>query len=1730
MSTEKDGTAVPPPPDDADDVTHVKSMADFRRASDDDVTNVKPLEQLSGAGALVAPHSGNGTPADAAVAAGAAVGAPGTEDSTVSGPPAADADGTPAEAAPAEESVEEVSDVEVLEEELDEPRSEGTPVLEQALIDAQNLLSADSHYRLIALWERELEALAKGEPDKARTSLYQHEIGELTESRAGDEGAAVKAYAKALQSDAALKPNLWAIGRVFERRQLWPNLQKLLDAEIRFARIPEEKAELLVEKGQLLEERLDDPAGALASYEKALEASPQALSAWMALEKIHTHSGDLAALARVYRGMADATAEPGRKVTMLIDLARLQPQLPDAAGGATAAAQAILREALAVGADSERVLDELERVAEQAGDGDELLAVLDERAQRLAARAAELPIEQRLGQSERLLALRRRQAQLARERGDGERAWGYLTQAVQAAPGEPLGVRELAELAEELGRWDELADLLAARVESAPPSRRLGLRLERAEALRRAGKIADAEAVEAEVARDEPGHLGLLVARERTALVARDWEKLAALWLGEAELANSDGTPTHKPDPQWAATALTQAAAALGDHLGRDAEAHKALGDALALVPHFPPAVAALERLYARTGKHAEHAALLESELSRQPDAARAERLLEALIAAREALDDVAGAATAARRLCELRPEDVRARVRLYELDRAAQRLPEAADDLAALARLLPEERRVDALVERADLLEHRLDQPLAAALAYKEALALRPGDSRAAEAFEALSRRRAQDSGPHEQPSPQAWDDLAAALKREAEASLSPERVAYALLKLGEIHERERKSYADAAAAYRDLLDRAPGNTVALRGLGRAYRALGDDARRAETLEQEADGLAADARSEVLLRLGELCEDALAQPDRADDAFVRALDSGRGSPHAALGKLRTAVRGREPLDVAEALRRLETLVGGDPAARAALTEERSELMRRAGDSEAAGRLAAEAAALDEAARLPWRMRARLHAAASEAAGLGEALEALAQRAGDPVVMSALARRAGLLALASGGRAARVEEAAGRRLRRAHALNPTDAATVVALCDVVPDADALGARAKLAEGAAQIDWLIEHAETLEGAGRLPEAAEVVARALELDGGNLVALELVRRLARAGGDARSFAAATARLAADLRDDERAAALYREAAEAFGRAGDARAAAGAWRAVLDRAPLDGDAFQHARELLRRLYVEERAPGALVELYSHRLEHVHDGDERVRLHLERGELYAGENDAEAAEADLRAALALEPASAEGLRRLATLVAARAGGRDEGVALWSRYLENEQERGRRRHAVLALAELQEQGGRIDEAVHLYQEAIQLAPTPDETRAEHERLAQLLIRQRLWPQAVDELRRLAELAPDGPSRAAVEIRVATLFREGLSDPRAAVEALLRALRAEPLAMEALSRLVPLADAGHVLPIELDEKLERAVDAARASASAAPRSLLPYQALTRLWSWRGDDDARLVAAQAEALVAHRAPPSREHAVEPAKELSSQAWDRIWPESARSVALEVWRAAADAAAVLYGPSLEQIGVGKKERINAKGTPLAWIPVDKIARALCGSQTAYELYAGPRPDTCLSTGLALVLGNAFADKLTPATRFRVARRIALMRERLQPLDAIDAEELSVFFAACARVAELPRPAVLTGVPEARVEERAKVLGKGLARKDRKALAAIGPRLGMLPSPAEFRAAVLEGAARAALAVAGDLPSALAELGLTLDDAGLGEPLLLFAVSEDFRVLRREMGLKG
>jgi len=653
----------------------------------------------------------------------------------------------------------------------------------------------------IAILEKELAL----ETDKRRRAMLEHEIGELIEFHGGDEGAAVQAYGHAFASDPTLRPNLWAIRRVCLRRALWPNLLKLLDAEIRLSRDPALRAELYVEKGQLLEDKQNDGAGAREAFERAVSDDPTSLPALMALEKVATRESDVGGLARIYRLMASATSEPGRRVALLLDLSRLQGSLVD---GSTDASLALLREAYAVGADRERVLDEIERITEAAGRSEELLAALDLRA---------ALYESRPDPGEAVAAVRRRQAHLVRDT-DGARAWSYLTLGIERLPDEPLILADLTEMAESLGRRSELADILARRAAAASPAVRPGLLFELSRAQRAVGRDGEADAVEAELETAAPSSPLLLLYRERRALLAGDVRRLAELYRAEAEWARTGRTPTGEPDLRWAAGASCAAGAAYerAGEVPAAIEAHRA---ALVAEPGYRPSVDALDRLLDRAGLHSERDAHLSSQLG-GASPARSEELLEALIELRlDRLGDLDGAIALADVLCELRNGDASSRIRLIEMLSAARRWQEASDHLERLAEMLSGqgavERAAEARLERADLLERRLSRVDEAAAVLDQVARALPSHPRAAAELSRILR----ENGRHAQ--------LAESLRREIDGALQPERIDRLLVELGELLRVSLSRPDEAAEVYRSLLDRTPGHRVALRALASIYRPL---------------------------------------------------------------------------------------------------------------------------------------------------------------------------------------------------------------------------------------------------------------------------------------------------------------------------------------------------------------------------------------------------------------------------------------------------------------------------------------------------------------------------------------------------------------------------------------------------------------------------------------------------------------------------------------------------------------------------------------------------------------------------------------------------------------------------------------------------------------------------------------------------------------------------------------
>ena len=162
-------------------------------------------------------------------------------------------------------------------------------------------------------WEARKDALLaelEREQDRERAAELAYEVGELAERRLGDESLAVKSYDRSIRSDPAFRPTLWAIRRVFYRRGLWPNLVKLIDAETRYARDDDERADLLVEKARILEDKIKDAEAARGAYRRASELCAGCLPALFALERIALGAHDDDALLQLWPKLAAATTTP----------------------------------------------------------------------------------------------------------------------------------------------------------------------------------------------------------------------------------------------------------------------------------------------------------------------------------------------------------------------------------------------------------------------------------------------------------------------------------------------------------------------------------------------------------------------------------------------------------------------------------------------------------------------------------------------------------------------------------------------------------------------------------------------------------------------------------------------------------------------------------------------------------------------------------------------------------------------------------------------------------------------------------------------------------------------------------------------------------------------------------------------------------------------------------------------------------------------------------------------------------------------------------------------------------------------------------------------------------------------------------------------------------------------------------------------------------------------------
>ncbi|MFH2005688.1 MAG: hypothetical protein ABI333_03765 [bacterium] len=1561
------------------------------------------------------------------------------------------------------------------------------------------------------------------ETDKERKAVLCYEVGELQEAWLEDEPAAIKSYSKALNFNNRFLPNLWAVRRVFWRRKLWPNLIKLLDAELKFIEDPAHRTTLLMEKGEILRTQQGDAEGAVACYQEAHRIDPAQLQPILILEKHFREQGNLAELFSIMRAHVDASTQPERKTAVLLSMARLEEQLSDADYDRR---RGLLLEALESAAHPLRVIRELERIAERedrledhldalrrreelllaagsaglAGkpatqgeaavptdapseealsqafeDGGAKVGSEEKQAEATAKEAVEEAAEEEGGGGEparetesprgtaaevlEAFAVARLRARLVEKGEQPERAYEILVPWRDRLPEHPVLLGELCGLAARLGKWGELAELLEARQAAAPPEQRSAWELERALALSRAGRTEEAESLLQEFVDADPPQLLVLSLRMLNAETAGDRTQLVALIDRELVAVRS---------------------LELGDE---DEGRRRAVADLLAqkagLLMHSPEgedqAEAACRAAREAASGHPAATDLLEHLLTRKglwdelgrlyreelvdAEEERAIYLLESLVDLHS--------------IWKPDPEGL-----VDTLRKLTDQQPESvtaklclADALAAVGDAEDEILVLRAVATIAD------DAPELASDSLVRAA--RVADAHAEDSSQAVGLlKRALELQPGQ---PEATvlleqilqregrhEELVGFYREEVERTVSEERVPLILLRLGRLLERELGRPGEAAEVYDQLRQRTPGDRGVLAVLARSLEAAGEHERLAEVWELQADATEdLHDKAELYLLLGEHFQDRLGDDARAEEAYLRARASNPADTGSlgALAELSFARREWNKLfEVYDEVLRSEPT---EELRRRILSELAWIAEGPLQDGTRARDYWMELATLDPP--VPTAFWAAVRLAVSrrewgEAAGALDWLAGLAEKAGEVELSEALTLRAAAYGTVAG-------VAASSRLVKATGLGDGGGVPLVLATDLAP-AEGTEAASRLAQRIESLtpparrgEFTLLLAWLCERDGELAKAAQVLRENLGGGLADLPLLAVLQQLADRAEDSALYADCCERMADVIQDAGRAGALYREGAE---RAGQSPDAVRMLRKALERDPEDKAALN---ALASQLVELEHYAEAAVVLGFH-LGQMNPDEETVRLRVERAGLRIEHlKDDPGAAVDLHHVLTIDPDHPVAQLHLATLLA-RDGGYTEALELLERRLDqaNEEDPDHRKIQLL-IAEVQERSGQPLTNVLDTLDALLAHDAEDEDVLERKHA--VLLRSREWSAAVEVLDRRYQHVPDDAERAAGELRKAAIFQNLAANDDEARTAFEKARQLDPLNREAILGLCALyqkfGDDG-----SLGYVLSDAVDSYREELNRKGEldpELVRF--LATLFEKGGEKDAHYFAlATLEALgeasrdEAARAEQYRSALVDrqPGR-LTPDLWARyLLHRSALGPAIDLWDLVGPASYRIWPRELTDFGVGKGERIQPKSAAGVSKEIFDLASSLGISLN--ELYVGgTKPDEIhavgTSTGPALVVGSRVGPRLGARERHRVGCLLASIRLGTLAFDLISDKDLELFVAAAVREGQ---PDFSPKLPAARIEELSKKIRKVLSRKERKALTLAGANFAM------------------------------------------------------------------
>ncbi|WP_242361931.1 tetratricopeptide repeat protein [Anaeromyxobacter sp. SG17] len=754
----------------------------------------------------------------------------------------------------------------------------------------------------------------------------ERRLAVISADRLGRPDAAARWYEK-IAEVAPSAEVLGALARVYRKlgahRELARTLGRLADV----APAAVARKELLLEVAKIMAEQLSDRDGAVAAYRKILSVDPEDPNALRLLGKLLGAAEKWDELATVLsREVAVADRQPNlvaEAAELRYRLGRIRHQRLSDADGALDCYRAVLEkvprhpaalaalEDLARGSGPAAVEAAmlLEPIFAAEGEHAKVIEVLEARAAHQTEPAA------------RAALLRRVAAVYGGQLKNSEMAFLAASRALAADPDALESLELAARHAEAAGLEDELGALLQEHADRAlDPAAR-------AEYQRRIARLAN----------DDPRR------------AAEAWQRLLDLAPDDREATaglvaalREGGEPealaqalrraiAQEESPDGLAALLAELAAVQDERLGDLAGAIQSLRRLLDVAPHDRDALARMDRLCVRTERWVD----LGEVLAREIDAAAAAGDDAALVPLRQRLAELKetrlvdreGALSLYEEVLAARPDHPEAIARLEGMlqkdpanARAATILEGAYGrggdsakqaavlELRAAERPDPLERKA-LYVQLAELRERQLGDPQLAFLALCKAFREDPADGALRARMDALAETSGHD------------EELAAIYEDELDR-LPPVETAQVALRLGALYEEKLAEPSRAAGFYRKAVALDESSAAqALPALERLFQRLEQWEDLADVLAQRAHVAQGADRVQTLFRLGQLCEERLAAPDRAAEAYeaAAAADPRHVASLRALEELYEAAGRREDLFRNLAAQRVAP---GDAAAR----------------------------------------------------------------------------------------------------------------------------------------------------------------------------------------------------------------------------------------------------------------------------------------------------------------------------------------------------------------------------------------------------------------------------------------------------------------------------------------------------------------------------------------------------------------------------------------------------------------------------------------------------------------------------------------------------------------------------------------------------------------------------------------------------------------------------------------